>query len=617
MPILSARNLSVQFKTGDGRVDAVKSLNLEISAAECLGIVGESGSGKSQAFLACMGLLAANGRASGSVRFDGREILNIPEKKINSIRGNEIGMVFQDPLTSLTPHLQIGRQLEEALQAHTEIAGAESKKVCVEWLDRVRIPEAAHRFSHFPHQLSGGMRQRVMIAISMICRPRLLIADEPTTSLDVTVQAEILDLMEAIGKSEGTAIALITHDMGVVAQMCERIVVMQKGEIVEQGSPESIFHSPGQEYTKALLDAVPHFDKPRKAAARRKTSANPVLAVQGLKVHYPFRRTRSLLGRASKLKAVDGISFSVQPGETLGIVGESGCGKSTLARSVLQLITPTAGSVSWLGQEIAGLSRAKLKPFRKELQIVFQDPTASLDPRMTLGATIGEPLSVFRPGMNSRDRRRAVLAAMEKVGLEPGLLNRYPHELSGGQNQRVGIARAMINEPRLLVCDEAVSALDVSIQRQIVDLLKNLQEEFGLAMIFISHDLAVVREIAHRILVLYLGRAVELADSDAICETPLHPYTRSLIAAIPVPDPRIPRKRPVECRRGDLNSVLDPGAALRFLPSKLESDGASYIPRFLEPLPGHFVEEFDSIHDDQRTLATGAKSDSGRKQFPR
>ncbi|MDE0112061.1 MAG: ATP-binding cassette domain-containing protein, partial [Albidovulum sp.] len=410
MPILRLRNLSVRFDTGDGCVDAVRSLNLEISESECLGIVGESGSGKSQAFLACMGLLAANGQATGSVQFDGKEILNVPEKRINSIRGKEVGMIFQDPLASLTPHLRIGEQMGEMLRTHTGIAGAESKKICLEWLDRVRIPEAADRYNFFPHQLSGGMRQRVIIAIAMICRPRLLIADEPTTALDVSVQAGILDLMAEIGGSEGTAIALITHDMGVVAQMCERIAVMRKGEIIEQGLPEEIFLSPKREYTCSLLDAVPRFDKPKEPASRRASTANPVLSVHEIKVHFPVRRTNSLLGRKTKLKAVDGICFSVQQGETLGIVGESGSGKSTLARSVLQLVHPSAGSVSWLGKEIAGLNRGKMKPFRKDLQIVFQDPYASLDPRMTLGATIGEPMKVFKPGTNARERRRAVLA---------------------------------------------------------------------------------------------------------------------------------------------------------------------------------------------------------------
>lgn len=596
MSLLQVENLRVNFETGDGMVEAVKGINLAIETGECLGIVGESGSGKSQTFMALMGLLSKNGYSTGSAKFNGQEMLNISVSQANKVRGHNVAMIFQDPLTALTPHLTVGQQMMEVLETHKNMGGSAAKSLCLDWLERVRIPEAKHRINQYPHQLSGGMRQRVMIAMAMLCQPKLLIADEPTTALDVTVQAEILDLMVNLQKEEQTAIALITHDMGVVARMCDRVAVMRYGEYVEEGTVEEIFHNPQHDYTRMLLDAMPRIDQPNEKTHVEVVKGEDILNVKDVAVNFDIRVNKGLFGKTIPLRAVDGISFDLARRETLGIVGESGCGKSTLARAVLQLIPPSAGSVTWMGTDLRGLDRRQMVPHRKNLQIVFQDPLASLDPRMTISASIAEPLLTFQPKLTSKERRDKVAEMMERVGLDRRMINRYPHELSGGQNQRVGIARAMINRPELVICDEAVSALDVSIQAQIIALLKELQADMGLSMIFISHDLSVVRDISHRIMVLYLGRVVELADRDAIYENPIHPYTKSLISAVPIPDPRIERTRQRVRLPGELPSPLDPGAGLRFLPSRRQSD-PNYRPAVTEVAPGHWVAEHDSMED--------------------
>ena len=585
-PLLQITNLNVRFDTADGEVEAVRNASFTIQEGECLGVVGESGSGKSQLFLAAFGLLAANGRATGSVKYRGEEILSAAPKRLNALRGGEVTMIFQDPLTSLTPHMRIGDQITEALMLHRTIPRAEARLRAREMMDFVRISEGARRLRQYPHELSGGMRQRVMIAMATITGPDLIIADEPTTALDVTVQAQILEILRSLKNDRKTAIAMISHDMGVIAGLADRVQVMTEGEIVESGTADDIFYAPRHDYTRMLLAAVPKASDPRPPLT---AVGAALMTVEDLKVTFPVRS--GLFGKTQYLRAVDGVSFTLHEGETLGVVGESGCGKSTLARAVLKLLPKTAGRVAWLGRDLDDAGPADLRSLREDFQIVFQDPLASLDPRMPVGQSIAEPLKALDPGLSRQSIREKVRAMMGRVGLDPAWINRYPHELSGGQNQRVGLARAMIVEPKMLVCDEAVSALDVTIQAQIIDLIRGLQAETRLSLIFISHDLSAVRRLSHRVMVLYLGRVVELAPAAALYGDPRHPYTRALLSAVLSPDPRVERAKKRELLTGDLPSPLDPAAPLTFLKSRLNTP--DYRPRLEETAPGHFVSECD------------------------
>ena len=597
-PILEVKDLDVRFATPDGEVHAVRKASFSIGEGECLGVVGESGSGKSQLFMAAIGLLANNGRAAGSVRYRGQEILGVSQQKLNKFRGSKITMIFQDPLTSLTPHMTAGAQIIEALRVHTSLPRDEAEKRTLEVLELVRIPDARNRMRQYPHELSGGMRQRVMIAMAVACGPDLLIADEPTTAVDVTVQAQILEIMRDLKTELKTAIVMISHDMGVIAGVADRVQVMHEGAIVESGPVDDIFYRPKHGYTKMLLSSMPRLDRPDReghAHVPALKSDKAILDVRDLEVHFPVRGN-GWFAKPRPLRAVDGVSFTLREGETLGIVGESGCGKSTLARAVLKLLPKTDGTVVWMTRDLGTISPAEQQRLRKDLQIVFQDPLASLDPRMTIGQSIAEPLRTLHPELSREQVKAKVRAIMQQVGLEPGWINRYPHEFSGGQNQRVGIARAMIVEPKLVICDEAVSALDVSIQSQIIDLIVKLQTDHGMSLIFISHDLSVVRQIAHRVMVLYLGRIVELADRDTIYKDARHPYTKALISAVPIPDPKMERAKTRVKLAGDLPSPLDSRAQLNFLKSKLidDPDAEQYRPRLIEVGPGHLVAEYDA-----------------------
>jgi peptide/nickel transport system ATP-binding protein len=586
MALLTVQRLDVRFHTPEGEVHAVRDLAFCLERGETLGIVGESGSGKTQAMMSLIGLLPPNGRATGAAHFEGSELIGLPADVLRKIRGRRIGMIFQDPMSSLNPYLTVYQQMAQVLRQHEGLGRKAARARCVEMLEAVRIPAAARRLDAYPHEFSGGMRQRVMIAAALLCRPELLIADEPTTALDVTVQAQILELMRDIRRDLGTAIILITHDLGVVAGLCDRVLVMQNGEAVEAGPVEEIYYRPRHAYTRALLAAVPRLDEaevrrlaapsPDAAATLRdeghvtgprrpepQAGAAPLLEVAGLRVHYRLAPGH-LLGRARSLKAVDGVDLELRPGETLGVVGESGCGKSTLARAVLRLVQPTDGRICLLGEDITSKGRKAMRPHRRDMQVIFQDPFGSLNPRMTVGDIVAEPLWTHHPGMPDREVRRRVQAMLERVGLGPQHLNRYPHEFSGGQCQRIGIARALVLGPRLVICDEPVSALDVSIQAQIVNLLMDLQAEMGLSLIFIAHDLAVVRHISHRVMVMYLGRVAELADRVALYEQPLHPYTRALISAVPIPDPDKERARRHTPLAGELPSPVDSPSGCAF-----------------------------------------------------
>ncbi|MDW0111202.1 ABC transporter ATP-binding protein [Sporosarcina aquimarina] len=537
-PILKVKDLHVSFTMREEDFDAVRGVSFEVNQGETLGIVGESGSGKSVTARSIMRLLPSppSYMKEGVIEFQGENLNLKTEKEMESIRGKGIGMIFQDPMTSLNPTKTIGNQICESIMKHMNASKAEAKKETIELLKMVGIKNSEDRYTQYPHEFSGGMRQRVMIAIALACKPSLLIADEPTTALDVTIQAQILDLMKTIQRRFGTSIILITHDLGVVAEMCDRVVVMKKGEVVETGTTLEIFESPKHPYTNKLLNALPRLDEKKK---EKRVSRLP----EGIDGSIPLIQVNSLKqyfdnGKKSQTKAVDDISFFIRPGETLGLVGESGSGKSTTGRAVLRLDEPTDGEVLYRGMAINRFSSKEMKSMRRHMQMIFQDPYSSLNPRFKVLDIIGQALDIHRMSKNKTERKKRVEDLLMMVGLEPEHAMRYPHEFSGGQRQRIGIARALAVEPDFIVCDEPLSALDVSIQTQIVKLLEDLQYELGLTYLFIAHDLSMVKHISDRVAVMYAGKIVELAESEELYNNPLHPYTKSLLSAIPIPDPR-------------------------------------------------------------------------------
>jgi oligopeptide/dipeptide ABC transporter ATP-binding protein len=557
-PILTLDRLGVSFRMPRGEIQAVQEMSLTMAAGECLGVVGESGAGKSQAFLAMLGLTPPNARITGNAYFGGLNLLRMRRSDLNHIRGSRIAMIFQDPMTALTPHLRVGDQIAETIVHHRGASWNEARERARRLLDRVHIADAERRLSQYPHELSGGMRQRVMIAIALACDPTLIIADEPTTALDVTIQAQILALLAEIKRERGMSIVLITHDLGVVAGLADRVAVMKAGRIVESGPVRTVLTAPQHPHTQTLFAATPRLDRGVQidGAPGAEAIGGTLLTLQGLGVQYPVRR--------NTLRALDAVDLELRAGETVGIVGESGSGKSTLVRATLQLIRPTTGTVVWLGCPLEKLSAAALRPMRRDLQIIFQDPLASLDPRMTVNEIVAEPLRLHRPDLTRPTRDALVADILKRVELPQDAGNRYPHEFSGGQCQRIGIARAMILKPKLLICDEPVSALDVLVQAQILKLLDALRRDEGMSILFVSHNLAVVRRLCDRVLVLYLGRRMELAPTETLFDRPAHPYTRALISAVPIPNPDIQPARLGRAIEGDPPSALDPPSGCVF-----------------------------------------------------
>ena len=581
-PLLSVRDLSVTFNTRAGRVEAVRGLEFDLWPGETLAIVGESGSGKSVTALTIMRLIEREGgRISGSMALARRsgevvDLMTAEDRMLRQIRGNEISMIFQEPMTSLNPVLTIGAQLAEVIILHRKCQSDGALDEARRLIERVKIPDAARRLTQFPHELSGGMRQRVMIAMALACQPRLLIADEPTTALDVTVQAEILALIRQLQDEIGMALIFITHDMGVVAEVADRVIVMRHGEKVEENALIPLFATPRNSYTKALLAAVPRLGMGSPLLEPVRADAQPVLAVSGLVKRFPL--TGGLLKRAVAIvHAVDDVSFEIRKGETLGLVGESGCGKTTTGRALMRLIEPTEGSIRIAGQEMTGLAGDQLRAARRDIQMVFQDPYASLNPRLQIITSVTEPLVIHRPDISADERREIAVELLERVGLKAEHLDRYPHQFSGGQRQRVAIARALALKPKVIVADEPVSALDVSIRAQVIELLVQLQKELGVAYLFISHDMAVVEQMSHRVAVMHMGRIVEIGHSAEVLNRPRHAYTRRLLSSVPIPDPALRKARVIDAAREIRSPVYPLGQSPIRLP-------------LVEVSSGHFVQ---------------------------
>nr|WP_217361010.1 ABC transporter ATP-binding protein [Ruegeria arenilitoris] len=600
-PIAQIRELRVEFQTKDGPVVGVEDVSFEVRPGETVCIVGESGSGKSVSSLSLMRLVEFGGGeiAGGQLIFDRNDgteldLAKADQDLMKQIRGNEIGMIFQEPMTALNPVFTVGRQLTEGLRIHKDMSKSQAEARALELLKQVRIPEPERRLKQYPHELSGGMRQRVVIAMAMACEPRLLIADEPTTALDVTIQAEILALMDRLKRETGTAVMFITHDMAVVAQMADRVVVMYRGNKVEEGTVTEIFENPQHDYTKALLAAVPKLGEMRGKSAPepmkllgvegQKIAPIPgtedvLLSVRNLTTRFPVKG--GILRRTiSNVHAVEDVSFTLNKGQTLSLVGESGCGKSSAGRSILRLIEPMAGEISLDGMDIMKLDQKGLRKARLDMQMIFQDPFASLNPQMQLVDQVAEPMRNYGVASGSELQDR-VAQLFDKVHLPRSFMRRFPHEMSGGQRQRIAIARALALNPKLIIADEAVSALDVSVQAQVLNLMMELQSELGLSYLFISHDMAVVERVSHHVGVMYLGRIVELGPRARVFENPQHPYTQALMKAVPIADPN---QRKTE---KDLN--------FKPIPSPIHPIGYEPAPsEYREVEPGHFILTTDS-----------------------
>ena len=660
-PVLSVEDLRVSFATDAGPVRAVDGVSLSVRAGEVLAIVGESGSGKSVTAMTLTGLTRAQGaEISGSVRYGERELVGASDAVLRQVRGAGIAMIFQDPMTALNPVLRVGPQIVEQIQAHDPMSGAAARDRATELLGRVGIPRPEERFAAFPHELSGGMRQRVMIAMAMSCSPRVLVADEPTTALDVTIQAQILEQIRELQTETGAGVLVITHDLGVVADIADRVAVMYGGRIVEEGTLDEVFYDPQHPYTWGLLGSITRVDRPRparlpsiggqppslldppegchfrarcphahdacattpplevraghpdrcwldpadkrrlrevggrigltapEAAGRRhREPEETLLDVEGLEQYFKVRR-----GGGKRVHAVDGVTLSLREGQTLGLVGESGCGKSTLARALVRLSEPSGGTLRYRGEDVTRAGRRDLRALRGDVQMVFQDPYASLNPRKSVSQIIAAPLR--RRGVPREEAEGRVGELLEQVGLGAEHLDRYPHEFSGGQRQRIGLARALAVRPRLVLLDEPVSALDVSVQAQIVNLLDDLQQELGLTYLFVAHDLAVVRHVSDVIAVMYLGKVVELSPAEELYERPIHHYTSGLLASIPVPDPRLSRARSRVAVEGEVPNPIDPPSGCRFHP---RCPAATDVCRTTEPpLTAHHDGHLAACH---------------------
>jgi peptide/nickel transport system ATP-binding protein/glutathione transport system ATP-binding protein len=596
--VLSVRNLTTSFHVDGGWKPVVRDISFDVGPGETVAIVGESGSGKSVTSLSIMRLLdRESSRVEGEILLGGRNLLSLSEDAMRQVRGNEVAMIFQEPMTSLNPLFTIGDQISEALLCHQPMSKTDARAETVRLLEKVRIPSAASRFDEYPHRFSGGMRQRVMIAMALASRPKLLIADEPTTALDVTIQGQILDLIKTLQEEEGTSVLFITHDMGVVAEVADRTIVMFRGDVVETGTTDDIFHRGNHPYTRALLSAVPKLGsmKERVLPARfpiidiktgesqpveevRNTVSGgrtPILSVRDLTTRFDIRS--GLLGRKSgAVHAVEKVSFDLAEGETLSLVGESGCGKSTTGRAVTRLLKPHSGAIDFDGFDVMNLGKRDILQMRQRIQMIFQDPFASLNPRMRIGDALIEPMLQHKLH-NRSDAKEKAASLLQKVGLSPDMLRRFPHEFSGGQRQRICIARALTLDPKVIVADESVSALDVSVKAQVVNLLLDLQESMNLSYLFISHDMAVVERVSHRVAVMYLGEIVEIGPRAAIFDNPQHPYTRKLMASVPVPDP----SRRMLKRQMQVDELKSPVRDNGYIPPQRQ---------YQEVSAGHFVQ---------------------------